>query len=132
MTTEIAILTTALLDMPQVACPVNHHFAPGVYLRQIFMPAGTFVVGHRHKTEHFNIILQGRVRLLVDGKVVEYAAPYTFVSQAGVQKVLYVLEDTIWQTIHQTEETDIATLEAEIVEPSQEKITHEQQKELTQ
>jgi len=26
-----------------------HRFAPGVYMRQVFMPAGTVVLGHCHK-----------------------------------------------------------------------------------
>lgn len=123
-------LAETLLELPQVECPVVHRFAPGVYLREIHMPAGSLVLGHRHRTEHFNVVLQGRVRVLIDGKVVEIKGPYSFVSQAGAQKMLHVIEDTIWQTVHATEETDIEALEAMLVEPCQAKISHQQRKEL--
>lgn len=130
MSAELSELTSKMLDLPQVECPVRHQFAPGVYLREIFIPAGTFIVGHKHKTEHFCIVLKGRLRVLIDGKVVEIAAPYSFVSKAGAQRAAYVMEDTIWQTIHPTDETDIDALEALLVEPSQEKLPPEQRKAL--
>lgn len=121
-------LESNLLNEEQVECPLIHRFSEGLYMREIFMPAGTFVVGHEHTTEHFNVILKGRVRVMCDGETVEeLAAPYTFVSKAGVRKVLYVVEDTIWQTLHPTEETDIDKLEATLVKHSEAFISHEQQ-----
>lgn len=100
-----------LLHLPQIGMPLTHRFAPGVYLREIFMPAGTFVIGHEHKTEHFNIVLTGRARVLVDGVVREVGAGEVFVSKPGVRKVLYILENMRWQTVHPTDETDISKLE---------------------
>lgn len=101
----------------QTECPLKHYFAPGVYVREIFMPAGTIVVGKIHKTEHFNIIQKGRVRVFQEGGDFEIAGPLTFVSGAGVQKVLYIMEDTIWSTVHITQERDLVKLEAELIEP---------------
>lgn len=98
--------------------PLQHRFAPGVYAREITMPAGFVVVGKKHLTEHFNIISKGRVSFWMDGHPVkEVTAPYTFVSGPGVQKVLYIHEDTVWTTIHPTQETDLAALEAALIEP---------------
>lgn len=125
---DISKLTTGMLDMPQVECPVQHRFAPGVYIREMLIPAGTVIVGHVHKTEHFNIMLCGRIRVLIDGRVKELSGPQTILSSASVQKIGYALEDTIWQTIHPTNETDIEKLELQLVEPSQEKIEHERLK----
>ena len=109
---------------------MQHRFAPGVYIRVMLIPAGTLIVGHVHKTKHFNIMLCGRIRVLIDGRVEELAGPQTVLSKAGVQKVGYALEDTLWQTIHPTDETDVEKLEAMLVEPSLEKIEHEKLKEL--
>ena len=130
MSTELDIskLTKGMLDMLQAECPVQHRFAPGVYIREMLIPAGTLIVGHVHKTKHFNIMLCGRIRVFIDGRVEELAGPQTILSSAGVQKVGYALEDTIWQTIHPSTETDIEKLEAQLVEPSQEKIEHEKLK----
>lgn len=104
--------------LPQTECPLTHRFAPGVYLREIFMPAGTVVIGKIHRTEHFNVLIRGACLIVHDdGAREELRAPLTFVSKAGVQKVLYILEDTIWQTVHPTTETDLARLETELIQP---------------
>lgn len=115
---HVAHLVRELAKVPQTDCPVKHHFAPGVYLREIFMPAGTVVIGKIHKTEHFNIIERGRCAIRHDdGRVEVLEAPLTFVSRAGVQKVLYIIEDTVWKTIHVTPETDLKQLELGLIEP---------------
>jgi hypothetical protein len=115
---HVAHLVRELQKMPQTDCPVTHHFAPGVYLREIFMPAGLVVIGKIHKTEHLNIIERGRCAIRHDdGSVEVLAAPLTFVSKAGVQKVLYILEDTVWKTIHPTATRDMEQLELELIDP---------------
>lgn len=103
--------------LEQVNCPLTHHFAPGIYVREIFMPAGTIVIGKVHKTEHLNIIERGKYQIRYnDGLVATIEAPYTFVSGSGMQKVLYILQDTVWKTVHATSETDVSKLEALLVE----------------
>jgi hypothetical protein len=98
--------------------PVVHHFAPGVYMRELTMPAGLVVLGKIHKTEHLNLITQGRVSFTAgDGTVHHVEAPYTFVSKPGIQKMLYVHEATTWLTVHPTMETDLTKLEAELIAP---------------
>ena len=112
-------------EEPQVDLPVLHDFAPGVYARRILMPAGTFVIGKTHKTEHLNIIMSGSANVMIDGQIKVIRAPYIFKSGKGVKKVLYILEDMIWATIHPTEETDLDKLETECV------FTDEEEKFLT-
>lgn len=97
---------------------VVHHFAPGVYLRELTMGAGLIVLGKIHRTTHLNLITKGRVSFTAgDGVVHHVVAPYTFVSAPGIQKMLYVHEETTWMTVHPTEETDLVKLEAELIEP---------------
>lgn len=112
---RIRDLAEALKELPQVDCPVVHRFAPGCYLRQILMPAGTLVVGKIHATEHFNIILKGKCTVATRDGVETFEAPATFVSEAGVQKVVFNHTDVIWQTVHVTEETDLEKLEEKII-----------------
>jgi hypothetical protein len=115
---HIAHLVRELSKLPQTDCPVQHHFSPGVYLREIFMPAGTTVIGKIHRTEHLNIIERGRCAIRHDdGRVEILEAPLTFVSKAGVQKVLHILEDTVWKTIHPTATRDMEQLELELIDP---------------
>lgn len=115
---QIAYIASELAKFPQTDAPVTHRFSPGVYLREIFMPAHTVVIGRIHKTEHFNVLLQGAALIVHDDGTREILrAPMTFVSKAGVQKVLYILEDMIWQTVHPSDETDLVKLETMLVEP---------------
>lgn len=115
---QIAYIGHELARFPQTPCPVKHHFAPGVYTREIFMPADTIIIGHIHKTEHLNILVQGACFIVHDdGSHEELRAPMTFVSQAGVQKVLVITEDMIWMTVHVTTETNVEKLEAMLTEP---------------
>lgn len=107
-------------NAPAVPMPVQNHFAPHVYVREIFMPAGTLVVGKMHRTEHFNIITTGVVRLLNDdGSTSEVIAGDIFTSKPGVKKVLYIVEDTKWVTVHPTESTDMQVLEKELIVPEE-------------
>lgn len=115
---QIAYIGHTLAQFEQTELPLRHHFAPGIYLREIFMPADTVVIGMIHKTEHFNILVKGACLIVHDdGSREELRAPMTFVSKAGVQKVLYITEDMIWMTTHVTTETDVEKLEAMLVEP---------------
>ncbi len=114
----VDLIAHELAGMPQLDAPVTHRFAPGVYLREIFMEADSIVIGRVHKTRHFNVLLTGACLIVhADGSREELRAPFTFVSEAGVQKVLYILEDMRWQTIHPSEETDLQKLDDLLVEP---------------
>ena len=130
---DIEKLEDAMLaQTEQVECPLTHRFSDGVYVREIFMPQGTFVLGAEHKTKHLNVILMGRARVLVDGEVKEIRAPYTFESEAGVRKVLYILEDMIWQTIHVNadDERNVEQLEARLVNYTKNALKHKEMEKL--
>lgn len=111
-----------LIKMEQVDAPVEHKFSPGVYVRQITMPAGTFVIGHKHKTQHLNIVMTGRAKVMMNGIVEEIVAPCIFESQAGVQKVLLIEEDMVWATVHTNPDNcqDVVKLEESLIDVSEE------------
>lgn len=116
LNSQIEKIESKLLPYPQVDMPLTHRFDDrGIYLREIFMPAGTLVIGHEHKTRHFNIVLKGRALVMIDGRIEEIIAPCTFISEPGVRKVLLIKEDMSWQTVHPTLETDIDKLEHELI-----------------
>jgi hypothetical protein len=109
--TSIEEVEHKLLQLPQVSCPVHHKFSPGLYIRELFMPAGTLAIGHEQNFAQFNVMLKGRVLMLnADGTTKELVAPLTFTGQQG-RKIGYVLEDMVWQNIYPTNETDVETLE---------------------
>jgi len=112
---KIAFIAEEFKKYPQVDCPVTHRFSKGVYLREIFMPKDTIIIGKIHATEHFNILLKGDVTVITAAGQERLKAPYTFISGAGVQKVVYMHTDCIWQTIHVTESTDLEQIEKEVI-----------------
>lgn len=105
-------------EMEENECPVKHYFTPGMYCREIFMPADTVVVGKMHKTEHINIISAGKAWVVTEDDQKFYVeAPYSFVSHPGCKKALYIIEDMVWTTCHATNETDLDKLEEQMIEP---------------
>lgn len=107
------------LALPQVPCPVVHTFAPGVYLREVRLPAGALVVGHSHRHAHLNFMLSGRMLLIGnDGQAHEVCAPYQVITPPG-RKVAQVLEPTVWINVYATEERDVETLEAMLFDKSE-------------
>lgn len=109
-------------DIQSQECPVTHRFAPGCYLREIFMPKGTRIIGKIHATEHFNILLSGKVTVITAEGDEYIEAPCTFISKAGVQKVVIIHEDCIWQTVHVTDSLDLDDIEKEVIVESYEEL----------
>lgn len=98
--------------------PLKHYFTEGAYARELTMPAGSMVVGKIHKHAHLNFITKGKVAVVTEfGKEV-FTAPYTFISQPGTKRVVYILEDTVWTTVHVTTETDLEKIEDYVIAKS--------------
>jgi hypothetical protein len=123
-TLDVDRLTEHVLKMPQANCPVTHHFDPGIYLREVFMPAGCFAIGFKHRTQFINILLSGRLRLVMDGAVTEMVGPAFVTTPPGMQKMALILEDCRWLTIHPTAGiewagNDVDKLEEALLFPSE-------------
>lgn len=103
-------------QVPQLEIPVTHYFLPGIYVREITMPAGMTGVGHIHKQRHLNVVLTGRAIVTWDGHTEEIVAPCVFESQPGAQKAFQVFEDFRLMTIHTNTKnlTNIVDIEREI------------------
>lgn len=100
---------------PDTDCPVRHMFAPGAYAREITLPKGSLVIGKIHRHAHLNFISVGKVRVLTESGPVEMTAPYSFVSEVGTKRVVYAIEETIWTTVHVTDETDLEKIEDHVI-----------------
>jgi hypothetical protein len=118
---QIARLEVAMREHPDAMGPqdfvTRHYFAPGLYAREIEIPAGVRLVGMAHLAEHINIVSKGRILVFTEEGEREIVAPCTFVAPAGTKRAGCAIEDTVWTTIHRnpTEETDVKKLELELV-----------------
>lgn len=117
------VIEATMADMPQAACPVEHRFTPGLYIREITMPAGTLVTSMVHKKRHPFVISKGKVRVIseTEGAVV-YTAPHTGITEPGTRRLLHVMEETVWTTFHVTELVDVEEIAKEMVEHSPNKL----------
>lgn len=110
-------LELAMADFPVQECPLKHIFLPGMYVREISMPAGTLVTSKIHKTEHPFIISKGVAYVKINDEEWEcLEAPYTGITKPGTRRVLYIEEDTIWTTFHPTDKKTVDEVEDEIIE----------------
>lgn len=109
-------LQLACAELPDVEMPLQHTFAPGVYVRTIFIPAGSVIIGKIHKHRHANVLSQGHVTVLTEGGgLEELHGPLTMVSEPGTKRAVYAHTDTVWTTIHPTDKTDLGDIEEEVI-----------------
>lgn len=114
------VLERLYLDMPQVECPVVHHFGPGVYIREIHMAKGIVALGHHQRFDHLNVMLCGKVAMICDDDVVRVVeAPYIYTGKPG-RKFGYIMEDVVWQNVYPNPEDsrDVEALEAHWLDKS--------------
>lgn len=81
-------------------CPLKHTFSDGIYVREIFIPKGMYIVGKIHKHAHPNFLMSGEVDVVTkDGKET-IIGPCSMISPAGTKRALYAKTDLVWITIH--------------------------------
>lgn len=113
---EIAALVKRMREGPTVELPLSHRFTPGLYIRELRVPAGVLVVTKIHHTEHPWILSKGRIAVWTEEKGVEILeAPASGVTKPGTIRLAIALGDVVWTTFHATTETDVEKLEKELV-----------------
>lgn len=115
MRARVEHLEAALEKVPQVECGLRNHFAPGIYMREMTVPAGVIATGAVHKTEHMTIVF-GHCHLTTDDGVQELKGYHVVKSRAGAKRAIAAIEETIVTTIHPTTETDLDKLCEELTE----------------
>jgi hypothetical protein len=106
-------LTQTMLAMPgeKREFHVEHTIKDGMYMRKLFIPKGSLIVGKIHKLDCINIVAQGDISVVTETGSARVGAGYTVVSPAGLQKVGYAHEDTVFINVFRTDETDIDEIE---------------------
>ena len=95
----------------------KHTFADGIYVRQMTIEKGEIIMGAIHKHLHVWFLLSGNITVLANGELKEYQAPCTVLSEAGVKRIIYGNEESIFTNVHKnpTNTEDIKELEKQIV-----------------
>jgi len=99
-------------------CPLKHSFADGIYVREIFIPAGTILTGKIHKHSHPNFLLKGIVDVVTEGAGLErIEGPRSIISEAGTKRALHAITDLVWVTVHLnlTNTEDLKEIEKDVI-----------------
>ena len=100
------------------ACPLEHYFGDGLYIRKMTAPKGMLNVSKLHKTTHPYFILKGDVSIVTGNGILRIKAPHFGITKAGTKRIVFFHEDTVWITVHSTNETDLKKIEDEVIAKS--------------
>ena len=91
------------------------HFAPGVYLREFFLPKGMYFTSKIHKTTHFLIVACGKTAIISEKGREVIDGPTVLTTTPGTKRAVLGLEDTTFFTVHVSKETDLEKLEDNLI-----------------
>lgn len=96
---------------------IRHHFATGVYGRELFIPKGNVIVSKIHRAKTFNVIASGVISVICPTNGFNtYEGPFCFVSEPFTKRIVISHEDTLWITSHgYTGPEDLDNVENEII-----------------
>lgn len=115
---DIAALRHRMSEIEQVEIRHEESLAYGLYTRTIFIPKGVLLLGKIHKKPCVNIVLSGDISIATETGEIRVQAGYMVTSPAGMQKVGFAHEDTVFVNVFRTDETDIAKIEDDLIAES--------------
>jgi quercetin dioxygenase-like cupin family protein len=90
--------------------PLNiqaHHFAGGVYCKEMRVQENFEIMQHKHNYDHLSVLAEGcAVVEYEDGDVQTYFSPAVIEIKAGKNHKITAISDILWLCIHATDETD--------------------------
>jgi quercetin dioxygenase-like cupin family protein len=116
---QIDRLQAEMAKLPQAELKTEHFFSPGMYLRRVYRPAGTLIVGKVHKKPHFFLCAKGEIIAWTETGMRKLQAGDVVESQPGTKRVTLAVTDSIGVTVHLTDKTDLDEIEQELVEPDE-------------
>ena len=115
MDERIERLIEVIMPLPRIDLPTMSFLLEGMYLRQCCIPAGTAFVGRKHKKPHYFICAKGSASITVDDGIQFIKAGMVLMVKPGHQRAGVTVEDTVFITVHRTEETELPAIEDDLV-----------------
>ena len=110
---QVALLEQLGRELPpdqQVVFETRHYLNGGVYGRELFIPAGSWLVGAEHAQDTLNVVI-GDITVTTDTGVRRITGYQTLPSAAGTKRAGFAHADTFWITFARTDETDLEAIE---------------------
>jgi hypothetical protein len=98
----VDFIEARLMEMQPAECVVTNRFADGMYIRELFIPKNTVLVGEIHRYEHPYVVSSGHILIYTEQGFVNIKAPHTGITAPGTRRIGLALEDTIFTTFHAT------------------------------
>ena len=92
-----------------------HHFGHRTYVRELFIPAGATLTGKIHRYSCINIVSLGEITVATEDGQKRFKAPSVVISKPGTKRAGFAHVDTIWITIHHSDQTDPELVEDEVI-----------------
>lgn len=109
-------LEQAIRDaLPLIEGEVLHHHSYGVYGRELRVPADAVIVGHIHKFESLNVLLEGEMTVMTEAGPQRVGPGFLVVSPPGTKRAAYAHTACRWLTVHGTHETDLDLIERQFI-----------------
>lgn len=102
---------------------LTHHFEPGMYIREMTIPAEMLFIGRPHLMGHRCELVSGRILLITEDAKTHMEAPAELWSKPGYMMCLYSKTEVVGRTYHPVDESfhwvraDVQQLEAKIFGP---------------
>lgn len=97
--------------LTQEGYKLEQAITPGIYTRELTMPAGSLIFSRIHLETHPFLVTKGKVSVYDGVDIVTIEAPYKGVTLAGTKRLLYIHEDTTWITFHPVDSDDIEEMD---------------------
>lgn len=95
-------------------CKLDEYFLPGLYIRRLSTPAGLQTAGRIHKYPCLNFLESGKRATVIDGQGVVITAPHWHMTGVGHQRASFIIEDSVWYTLHWFKDAEKMTPEERV------------------
>lgn len=113
---RLELALAKLPPMPPANQLTRHYWAPGVYVRELFIPAGVCLTGKIHLHENISMVL-GDITVATSEGMKRVTGYQVVTAPAGVKRAAITHADTWWTNIHPNpdNERDLVKLAARYV-----------------
>lgn len=118
---KIVRLEKYILQRPQEDFPMIHWLEGSMYYRAIFIPKGKLITGAKHRLEHTCVSI-GDIEVSTDFGMKRLTGYNHFWAEAGKKRIGFTFEDTIWLTIHWTDQKTLEGIEEWLSFPDEHKL----------
>ena len=119
---QVRALESVMRQMPgstNMADFTSHHFCAGMYVRELFLPAGTTAIGKTHAQQNVFLLVKGELTMATPEGPVRVRAPFMAITQPGDKRAVYAHEDSVCMNFHPNpdDERDLEVLEGRYIIP---------------